>query len=73
MKPKLTTMERALLDTLDQMHAEARARDTAMSAKIDDLTRQLQQHEASVADLHSLLRPFLPKISLAISAPGSKA
>lgn len=61
MTSKLTPMERALLDTLDQMNTAAEARDRALSAQIADLTQQLHQHEKSVATLLSLLRPFLPK------------
>jgi hypothetical protein len=64
MTSKLTPMERALLDTLDRMDMAAQARDKALTVKINDLTRQLQQHETSVADLHSLLSPFMPKRSL---------
>mgnify|MGYP003596258021 CR=1 FL=1 len=63
MTSKLTPMERALLDTLDQMTTAAQARDTALSAQIANLTRQLQQHEKSVAALLSLLKPFLAKPS----------
>ena len=63
MTSKLTPMERALLDTLDQMNAAAEARVSALSAQIANLTRQLHQHEKSVAALLSLLKPFLAKPS----------
>tara|TARA_R110002012_G_scaffold47399_2_gene124250 strand:- start:10674 stop:10874 length:201 start_codon:yes stop_codon:yes gene_type:complete len=61
MTPKLTPMERALLDTVEQMSLAALARDKALDAKITALTQQLQQQEESVMTLNSLLRPFLPK------------
>lgn len=59
MTTRLTPMERALLAMLDQMSASAEAQTKALNARIDDLTRQLQQHEMSVKRLHDLLNPFL--------------
>ncbi|KZY53500.1 hypothetical protein A3734_15255 [Sulfitobacter sp. HI0054] len=61
MTSRLTPMERALLDMVEQMNLAALARDKALDAKIEALTQQLQQQEESVTTLNSLLRPFLPK------------